>query len=143
MIRFFSNLPPPTPTARSENSIVCHTEMCFDGWVPGGAHSYKLQGLFIGPMSSFPVIYSNRFGVKTLHPTRYRPQDILKNVLRWWAALWEKRPMVAKIFNVPLRRQNLGILLSLPVSGLCTRLRPPKSAKELLVVTSLSVKRLG
>ena len=58
---------------RSENPIVCRAEMCFDGWVSDGAHSYKLQGLFFGPMSSLPVIYSNRFGVKTLHPTRYRP----------------------------------------------------------------------
>ena len=71
--RKFSDFCPPPTAASSENSRVCQAKMCFDGWVSDGARSYKLQGLSIGPMSSFPVIYSNRFGVKTLHPTRYRP----------------------------------------------------------------------
>ena len=65
--------PPFSPRARSENSIVFHAEMCFDGWVSVARRGFFSQGLFFGPMSSFPVIYSNRFGVKTLHPTRYRP----------------------------------------------------------------------
>ena len=90
---------PPPAAAGSENSIVFHGESYFDRCVRDGARSYKLQGLSIGPMSSFPVIYSNRFGVKTLHPTRYRPPAMStahpEKRTTMWAALWEKRPMVA------------------------------------------------
>ena len=64
---------PPPPRARSENPIVFHAEMCFDGWVSVARRGFFSQGLFFGPMSSLPVIYSNRFGVNALHPTRYRP----------------------------------------------------------------------
>jgi hypothetical protein len=61
------------PFARSENPIVFHAETCFDGWVSGEGRQLFSQGLFLGPMSSLPAIYSIRLGVHAPHPTRYRP----------------------------------------------------------------------
>ena len=64
--------PPPRP-GRSENPRSFREEMCFDGWVSVARRGFFSQGLFIGPMSSFPVIFTIRFGVDALHPARYRP----------------------------------------------------------------------
>ena len=102
---------PPAPP-RSENSIVCHAEICLDRFFSVARRGFFSQGLFFGPMSSLPAIYSIRFGVKTLHPTRYRPPAMTtghpQKRTTMWAALWEKRPMVA-ITVSPLLKHTLGL----------------------------------
>ena len=72
--------------AHFENPLSLTLGFCFDGWVSVARREFFSQGLFFGPMSSFPVIYSIKFGVNAPPPARYRPQQclhhILKNVLR-------------------------------------------------------------
>ena len=90
--------PPPPPAVPKIRLVSAQSCASMDGFPLRAAESFPRDCSF-GPMSSFPVMYSNKFGVHALHPTRYRPPAMStghpEKRTTMWAALWEKRPMVA------------------------------------------------
>ena len=128
---FRSFAPPPPPAgARCENPPRFRAEMCFDRFFSVERRGFFSQGLFISPMSSFPVIFISRFGVKTLHPTRYRPPAMFtghpEKRTTMWAALWEKRPMVA----TTTWRISSNKSPAHPPEGSHPRPEPPKGSRS-------------
>ena len=71
--RKFSDFRPPYPPGQVRKSDSLPRRDMLRSIFSVARRGFFSQGLFIGPMSSFPVIFIIRFGVNALHPTRYRP----------------------------------------------------------------------